>query len=223
MKWGLLFSCIAYGLMATYVLHAADEDVLAETETAATFDMYAADGNTYTVGSFAEIALLPAITRRTGERVTLIAPDGTETILAGTTLALDAGGIWTLVNSVQGTARIGVAWSVFNDGGTLATSTPAGYRINTRQEGPDRSKLRPEDALPVAYSGDNWVGDPAKASTLAFIAPNGAETSLDLTGTGVQQFVFGMVGDWTVRLVMADSSVRTAVISIMGGMTCIFR
>jgi len=57
MRWGLLFSCIAYGLMATYVLHAADEDVLAETETAATFDMYAADGNTYTVGSFAEIAL----------------------------------------------------------------------------------------------------------------------------------------------------------------------
>ena len=77
--------------------------------------------------------------------------------------------------------------------------------------------------MPVAYSGDNWVGDPAKASTLAFIAPNGAETSLDLTGTGVQQFVFGMVGDWTVRLVMADSSVRTAVISIMGGMTLIFR
>ena len=223
MKWRLLFPCVAYGLVAPYVLPAADGDVLAEAETAVTFDMYAADGNTYTVGSSAEIALLPDITRRPGETVTVIAPDGTETILAGTTLALDAGGIWTLVNSVQGTARIGVAWSVFNDGGTLATSTPAVYRINTREEGPDRSKLRPEDALPVAYSGDNWVGNPAKASTLAFIAPNGAETSLDLTGTGAQQFGFGMVGDWTVRLVMADNSVHTAIISIMGGMTFIFR
>ena len=67
---------------------------------------------------------------RLGEIVTLVAPDGTETTLAdgssaGTaTLALGAGGCWTLVNSRAGESEITVRYSLYGSAGSGTESDP---------------------------------------------------------------------------------------------------
>ena len=67
---------------------------------------------------------------RLGEMVTLVAPDGTETSLAdgssaGTaTLALGAGGCWTLVNSRAGESEITVRYSLYGSAGSGTEADP---------------------------------------------------------------------------------------------------
>lgn len=92
--------------------------------------------------------------------------------------------------------------------------------MDSGQPGPDR-KTRLADMLPVAYSGDNWLGDAAKAATVVFTSPSGTATTLNLTGTGTQSFTFDAPGKWTVTLTMADGTTRMAVISVNGGLTII--
>ena len=229
-------------------------------------------------------------TRRADESVTLVSPGGTRTTLmaansaaTSAALPLNAGGVWTVENSAQGTAIFTVRRSL---DGTLGDGTaaspaklvdgdelrdygagenytftldgvdgllsrlvlPAGCRLeeagdgvwkivasadgsqyswaeiaysaDSVQEGPDR-KTSKKDALPVAYTGDNWLGDAAKAATVVFTSPSGAATTLNLTGTGAQSFTFDSPGKWTVTLTMADGTTRTAVISVSGGLTII--
>ncbi len=80
----------------------------------------------------AELDALWAATYKAGESVTSTAPGGTQTVLvsaaaaAGTTaLAFDAGGLWTLENSAQGTATFTVRHSIFGTQGAGTAASPA--------------------------------------------------------------------------------------------------
>ena len=116
-----------------------------------------------------------------------------------------------------------MAWAVNGDGGTLASGGAASpFGIDSMQEGPDR-RTTLQDLLPVSYTGDNWVGDAAKASSLTFVSPAGVQTTLNRTGTGATQFAFNESGNWTVRLTMSDNTVREAVVFISGGFVIVIR
>ena len=159
--------------------------------------------------SSAELAA-KQVTYRAGETVTLTAPDGTTaTVVAdaavagGATLAVGAGGLssdglWRLDNSNGSVAFVGVAWETFGaawrqagDGRSMA--------LDTLAEGPDR-RLKKSEIPPVAYSGDDWLGDLTKAATVTFTSPGGSVTTWSKTGTGADTFTFGERGTWTVRM-----------------------
>ena len=94
--------------------------------------------------------------------------------------------------------------------GRFASSFP----LDGKQPGPDRKAIRSE-VLPVAYSGDNWIGGASKTASVTFVPPDGAEpTTLELGGTGAVPFAFRQVERWTVRLVMDDNSVHEALLDI---------
>lgn len=111
------------------------------------------------------------------------------------------GGAWSLVSS--------------SDGCEYAWAGAASFPVDSRRLGPDRTTKK-ADALPIAYTGDNWVGDPAKAATLTIVPPEGEMSTFALAGTGAQPFTFGKPGDWSLTLAMADGSTRQAVVSIIG-------
>lgn len=115
-------------------------------------------------------------------------------------------GVWRLVSSADGRQY------------TWAQIT---YRADSRLDGPDR-RSGSDTVPPVAYSGDDWKGDASKASTLTFIAPDGAETTLGRTGTGAESFAFNKTGHWTVTLA-ADGKTSTADIVIDIPFIIIFR
>lgn len=110
----------------------ADDTPLAETAASVT---YAVDTRTSpravkTAAELGEIAdgTWKAV-RRSGEAVTLAAPDGTTTVLAaadssaaGVVIPLNAGGVWTVENSKLGTAVFTVRRSI---DGTLGEGTAA--------------------------------------------------------------------------------------------------
>lgn len=218
-------TCIVLVAGMTLPLFAADGTLLAQSSDSPPFSVYTVNGALYAAATQSELLALPPVFIRSGETVTATSPDDGVTTLTSPSLTsvLNAGGIWTLASSAQGTARIGVAWTVHNDGGTLASGVTAeSYGIDSAQPGPDR-KANLADILPVAYSGDNWIGDVSAAAALTFVSPDGAETTLNLAGTGATtQFKFGKPGSWTVRLTMASGATRTAVISVCGGLVIVF-
>lgn len=222
------FLCITLTAVAALPLFAEDGTLLAESGDSPEFSVYSASGATYSAAKSAssEIAALPPVFSRAGETVTATPPSGSNVkTLSSPSLVsvLDEGGVWSLFNSVQGSARIGVAWAVYDDGGTLASSASSGdYGVDSKQPGPDR-KARLENMLPVSYSGDNWVRDVSAAATLTFVSPDGDETVLNLTGAGATtQFRFDKSGSWTVTLTMADGATRTALINVSGGLVISF-
>ena len=271
----------------------ADETPLAETASSC---VYSAD----TLGSPRHIrtagdqsALWPA-TRRAGETVTLVSPSGSrttlipaESALTSAALTLNAGGVWTVENSVQGTATFTVRHSLYGTQGAGTVSSPAkivdgdelvdyavgnGYvftlanldglmdelvipsglclgkagegvwRVVTSEDGclfvgtdtvypadsiatgPNRVTTK-KTALPVAYSGDDWVRDASKSATITVASPESVATVLERAGTGAEQFTFGKIGEWTVQLAMADGTMRTAVVTVNrdGGFVLSFR
>ena len=214
-----------------------DGTFMANGSFAGTFSVYTSDDATYAVESAAAFADLPPVFYREGETVTATAWDEAAKTLvadasdAGTmalgSAALDAGGVWTLANSGQGTAFVGVAWSVYGDGGMLAADGPvSGYVVDTMQDGPDR-KLWDRNAPPVAYSGDNWAGDISKAATVTFTPPTGSglepTTWNDLSGgSGVRAFAFSKPGKWTVLMTFADGTTREATVKVVGGFIMVF-
>ena len=109
------------------------------------------------------------------------------------------------------------AWRIVSspDGCEYAWSGASVYPVDSRLPGPDRVTKR-KDALPVAYTGDNWIGDASKASTLTFVSPEGETTTLNLAGTGATPFTLKKSGDWTVQLAMADGSTRDATLTVIG-------
>ena len=194
-----------------------------------TFRVYSTEDAKYSVASQTEIAALPPVSIRGGETATATSCTGVATTLESPSLVsvLDMGGVWTLANPGQGTAKIGVAWTVNGDFDIpIASASAYGtYAADSKQTGPDR-KIRISDVPPVAYSGDDWVSDVSKAATLTFVSPSGEETAINLSGTGTttpEQFKFDKTGTWTVRLTMADGTVRTAQINVTGGLAIIFR
>ena len=109
------------------------------------------------------------------------------------------------------------AWGLASspDGCQYAWAGATAFPVDSRQSGPNRTTSR-TDALPVAYTGDNWIGNPAKAAMLTIAPPEGAATVFNLAGTGAQPFTFSPAGDWTVTLAMADGSSCSAILSIFG-------
>ena len=126
---------------------------------------------------------------------------------AGYRLEETGDGVWKIVASADGSQY---SWMEIV------------YPADSIQDGPDR-KTSKKKALPVAYSGDDWLGDAAKAATVVFTSPSGTVTTLNLTGTGAQTFTFDAPGKWTVTLTMADGTTRTAVISVSGSLTISIR
>jgi len=156
-------------------LFAADGDVLATTENAATFRMYVNGTTTFSLLSAEEIASWP-VTWQTDETVVATAMDGTVTTIvtdaasAGAQVLQLGGGVCTLSNSKLGSAVICVPWSVFNDGGTLGVSPGTLFGVDLETDGPDRDGVV-KQFPPMAYSGDNWVGDSSKTATVTVTPP----------------------------------------------------
>ena len=229
MKRALLLLCAA-SLAGT--LRAADGDLLAETQSPSpAFAVWASDGATWAVASAADIAALPPVAWRAGETATATSCDGTATTLvsaaatdgsAAAASILISGGVWTFENVAQGTARVGVPWTVFDDGGTLASGAASPeFKADAKQTGPDRRISRPE-APEVAYTGDHWVGDALAFATLTVTPPAGAATVFNRTGTGTEAFDFTPSGIWTATLAMADGTTLSATLDIRDLGTTIF-
>ena len=169
-----------------------------------------------------------AVSYRAGETVTVTAPDDTVSTLAANAPTAGAaaftptvGGLWRLDNSNGESALVGVAWGVFGDGWSQDFTATLSLKMHTVGAGPDR-RGQTHQFPSVSYSGDNWLGAAAAASTVTFIPPDGEPTTLNLTGTGITSFVFGKSGQWTVRLAMADGTTREAVITVIGGLVIVF-
>ena len=212
-------------------LPAADDGtLLAETGSAAAFRAWYREDATYAVMSAAELSSLMPATYAAGETVTATSPGGVVTAVMSDAASdgtvdlpqraggpINAGGVWSLANSNGAQARIGVAWAVFGDGGTLAdTAAGTGFIADAAQPGPDR-KLKKSEVPSVAYSGDNWAGDLSKAATITFTPPEGSgleATTWDRTGTGAETFTFNEKGIWMVTLAFAGGTTHTAQIDI---------
>ena len=198
-------------LAGAAALHAADGDFLAETASPSpAFEVWNVDAAAFAVADAAAIAALPRVTWLAGETVTATSCLGASFTLADAAASAgsvafvpNAGGVWTLENSAQGSARIGVPWSVFGDGGLLdsGASSPK-FAVDAQQNGPDR-KTKARGGFPVSYTGDHWVGG-LDAATLTFAPPSGEPTVLARSGTGAEDFRFSVPGVWTVTLEMAD-------------------
>ena len=122
-----------------------------------------------------------------------------------------------LPSGVRLDAAEGGAWRLASspDGCEYAWEGTAVFPVDSRQPGPNRTTKR-RAVLPIAYTGDNWIGNAAKAATLTITPPRGDPTVLNLSGTGAQPFDFRTPGDWTVLLAMADGTTRQSTLSIIG-------
>jgi len=112
----------------------------------------------------------------------------------------------------------GVWRLVFSTDGSLYSWAEIVYAADSVKDGPDR-KLKKREAPPVAYSGDDWVGNLSKAATVTFTPPEGSglEATMwdDLSGgNGARAFTFNAKGVWTVTLTFANGATRTAQIDI---------
>jgi hypothetical protein len=87
------------------------------------------------------------------------------------------------------------------------------WSVDSKQDGPDRKTLRKE-ALPIAYTGDNWARAAAAVSSLTLVSPSGATATHNLAGTGARSFTLAEQGDWTVTLAMADGSTLTSTVTV---------
>ena len=170
--------------------------------------------------------MLPT-TWRKGETVTVTDPSGTTTTLvadAGSagaqSFAPNAGGIWHFSNSASGSATLGVPWSVFNDGGELATGTGPSAIIDTKQEGPDR-RVRAWNVFPVAYSGNSWLRGGSSQSTLTLVSPSGTVVEEVLSGTGCYSYTPTENGKWHIELNDGTSTLQSDVL-LMPLAFCIF-
>ena len=208
-------------------------DGVAVSASPVTFRAYVTDGDMYALTNADDVAAWP-VTWRTGETVDATAMDGTEYVLSdfgGGTLSSttlpEKGGVWSLVNSEEGSARVLVPWSVYQgDGVSLATGVMGeAFAGDTQQNGPNR-KGDDRHFPPISWSGDDWAGDASATSTLTITPPagGGAPTVFaDLDGEGFLPFSFDKVGTWTVSLAMSDGTIRTAFIGRSGGFVFVVR
>lgn len=132
---------------------------------------------------------------------------GAMTLPDGFCLERRANGTYRIVSSVNG---------------SLFTWAEISYPLDSERKGPNR-RLGVRDVRQVAYSGDNWIGDMSKAAQLTFVPPTGEDVVLDLAGTGATSFTFDRPGTWTIRLTMADGTVREATIRVKKTFTMSFR
>ena len=137
---------------------------------------------------------------------TLTGPLATETALvrpAGGAIVSEGGGRYRLVASANGLVS------------RCAPYSP--YGVDSRQPGSDRRVNGRKDLLPFAYSGDDWAGDAAAASTLSFVPPSGADHNESCLGTGVVEYQLNEPGTWTVTLTGDGVTTLTSIINYEGG------
>ena len=226
MKRALLLFC-ATSLAGT--LRAADGDLLAETQSPSpTFEVWTSDVASYAAPDVAAIGAFPPVAWRAGETVTATSCRGVAITLVSAAatdgqaaFAPDAGGVWMLENSVLGTARIGVPWTVFDDGGTIISGDASpGFVVDAKQYGPDR-KIARREAPPLSWTCDHWARESDAAATLTLTAPSGTETVLSRNGTGTGSFAFTPGGVWTAALAMADGTTLSATLDIADDATMV--
>lgn len=209
------------GFAGAFALHAADGDVLATTGSAASFKFNTSEVSPFAMASTADATALFAeqpVTWRTGETVSMEAPDGTattvSTALSGTyAFSPASSGVWTLSNSEGGKVYVSVPWAV--TGGAVCTSGASAFAVDTKECGPNRKSLKKE-VLPIAYSGDGWCRSRIAVSTLTLTSPTGAVTSVALTGTGAVPVTFSQTGDWILSLAMDDGTTLAGVLTLAG-------
>ena len=230
----ILAAMVAQPLCAAYT----DGEFIAEGALDGTFAVNSADASPFVVSSAAAVAALPPVGYRMGETVEATAQGGAVSSLvsaqdsaaSGGSVAFSpaAGGRWMLANSSGESAAVIVPWSVYGDWDGLLAATDGGwatFTVDSLLKGPAR-KVRDATYPPVAYTGDNWVGDTSNVATLAITSPSGVVTVLDdddlSGGNGATEFKFSGTGNWTVALVMADGSTETATIRVSGGLIISF-
>ena len=215
-------------LAAALPLCAVDGTVLATTAEPCSFRLDSTGESPVVVSSQEGLAALMPLGWSKGDDVVALAPDGiAHPIVSSASAAgsasvaqyVDAGGVWLLSNPTYGTVKLGVAWSVFGDGGTLAESAAAPFVADTVLDGPNRRNAM-QPIPPITYSGDGWSGDGTAASSLTVAPPAGKGSPTvfaGLAGDGAQPFAFNRSGLWSVTLTMADGTMREALISVIGG------
>ena len=92
------------------------------------------------------------------------------------------------------------------------TSEDYVYSLETMFNGPDRTVKA--GRWKVTYSGDDWAGDPAKASRIVVTSPKGVVTTLHFNGTGLALVNFPYRGDWRVVLTMANNAEYESIITV---------
>jgi len=187
-------------------------------------------GPAYSVASLGAVTSMLPTTWRKGETVTVTAPNGTVTTLvtdAGSagaqSFAPTAGGLWHFSNSASGSATLGVPWSVFGDGGELATGADAaGIIVDTKEPGPNR-RVRDWNVLPIAYSGDSWLRSESAASTLTLTSPSGEVVEEPLVGTGCYRYSPTENGKWHVVLSSSAGTLESELRLLPYGFCLFFR
>ena len=222
----LIILLVAAG--AVFPFRAADGAPLA-TSSEVTFAYNSLESTPF---GLSEANAFAPVTWQTLETVSVTAPDGTTTIEASNasasgsfTFTPTVGGVWTISNSMSGTVKVCVPWSVLGDS-TNVSSAAAMFMADTIEDGPDRTVKRRCEMLPVAYSGDGWIGDVTKTSTLTFTPPVGSGLSpavFDLAGQGAQSFTINTCGEWTVLLTFADGATLSSRINYWNGFVLSFR
>ncbi len=87
--------------------------------------------------------------------------------------------------------------------GKLFSGAYSLFPIDTREEGPDR-KMRSTEKMPIAYTGDNWIGEESASSSLSIEHEMLADTSMKLFGNGTVLFEPRKKGVYTVMLTTGD-------------------
>ena len=143
------FMAVMLALTLARAAFAAGEPVTA-TESDAVYLLNTVTGVRAEIRTTADYAKVASLWRDAGEAVTAVAPDGTTSTLATADATGDsvewiptAGGLWTLTDSVQGSAMFTVRHSIF---GTLGNGTEA-----------SPARLVDEDELTDYAVGDGYV------------------------------------------------------------------
>lgn len=106
--------------------------------------------------------------------------------------------------------------------GLLFRGNPTEFAVDSAEPGPNRTfDPQTDSPMPIAYSGDGWLGSSSKSSTLTVVNPKGAESVLRQTGWGVTPVQMRKGGIWTVTLASATGT-ETAEIDVVPSGLCIF-
>ena len=103
-----------------------------------------------------------------------------------------------------------------NADGLLYGSVQTSFEADSQKTGPNRTYEGRDGWLPVAFSGDNWIGVADATATLTFVAPDGTSTVIPCTGSGAYDFEPDLKkrGVWTVTLAPANSAYATRVATL---------
>ena len=103
-----------------------------------------------------------------------------------------------------------------NADGLLYGSAQTSFKADSMKIGPNRTYEAGDGWMPVAFSGDNWIGAADATATLTFVAPDGTSTAVPCTGCGVYDFepYLKKHGIWTVTLTPANSAYASLVATL---------